>query len=106
MVTENQEITIANKDNVYSVFYESETWGTFAIEDIKFSYTEGIFTISGDGICRIGMDGNLKDYHCTLSGNIDVEKSNPSFILNVPAVMGGLSITFSSGDIPSENINE
>lgn len=106
MTADNQEITIVGKDNVYSVYYESDTWGTFAIEDIKFTYAEGVFTISGDGNCKMGMDGNLKDYPCTLSGSIDVEKSAPSFIFNVPAVMGGLSITFSSGDVTSESTNE
>ena len=106
MTADNQEITISYKDNMYSVNYESDTWGTFTIEDIKFSYAEGVFTISGDGTCKMGMDGNIKDYPCTLSGSIDVEKSAPSFIFSVPAVMGGLSITFSPGNLPSESENE
>lgn len=106
MTAENQEITILNNDNVYSMSYVSDTWGTFTFDNIKVTYAEGVFTISGEGICKMGMDGNFKDYPCTLSGCIDVEKSNPSFSLNVPAVMGGLSITFSSGNMPSENINE
>lgn len=106
ITAENQEIRISNKDNVYNLYYESDTWGTFTIEDIKFIYSEGVFTISGDGKCKMGMNGNLTDYPCTLSGCIDVEKSNPSFCLNVPAVMGGLSITFRAGNIPSESTNE
>lgn len=106
MTAENQEINIINKADGYSMFYVSDTWGTFTIGNIKFTYAEGVFTISGDGNCKMGMDGNLKDYPCSLSGSIDIEKSNPHFILKVPAVMGGLSVTFSSGDIPSENINE
>ncbi|MBD5358768.1 MAG: hypothetical protein HDR88_17570 [Bacteroides sp.] len=106
MTADNQIITIVGKDNVYSVSYESDTWGTFTIEELTFTYSDGVFTISGDGICKMGMDGDLKDYPCTLSGSIDVEKSVPSFIFNVPAVMGGLSITFSSGDMPSESTDE
>lgn len=106
MIADNQTITITNTGDVFSLNYESDTWGTFSFQDIDYTYDEGAFAISGNGTCKMGMDDNIKEYPCNLSGTVDVEKSAPSFIINVPAVMGGLTITFSPGDSPSESANE
>lgn len=49
------------------------------------------------------MNGNVSEYPCTLSGSIDESKENVSFTFTVPGVMGGLTITFTLGDMPAAN---
>ena len=106
MTAENQTVTISVKDDKYSLAYTSDTWGEFSAEDLKVTYSDGVFSLSGDGICKMGMNGNVSEYPCSVSGSVDVEKSAPTFVLTVPGVMGGLKITFTNGDKPSESTNE
>lgn len=106
MTADDQTLTITGKDDDYSIAYQSDTWGSFTVEEIKATYSDGVFTLSGDGTCKMGMGDSLKDYPCTFTGRVDVEKSSPSFTFKVPAVMGGLTITFNTGDMPSESTNE
>lgn len=57
--------------------------------------------VKGDGTTKMGMNGNMKDYDCHFEGSIDPEKVSPTFTFSVPAVMGGLSIVFLTGDMPA-----
>ena len=106
MTAENQTVTISVKDDKYSLVYTSDTWGEFSAEDLKVTYSDGVFSLTGDGICKMGMNGNVSEYPCSVSGSVDVEKSAPAFVITVPGVMGGLKITFTNGDKPSESTNE
>lgn len=102
MMADNQDIVVAkNADNTYKIDYVSDTWGTFTIENAAAAYADGVFTLKGDGVTKMGMDGNLKDYDCTVEATIDPEKEEPVFTFTVPSVMGGLTITFQQGDMPA-----
>lgn len=102
MMTDDQKIVITkNSDDTYSIGYTSDTWGEFSIEKATVAYSDGIFTIEGDGITKMGMSGNIKEYACSVEGQIDAEKEDPVFTFSVPAVMGGLSIVFHTGDMPA-----
>lgn len=99
MMADNQQIEITkNEDNTYKVSYVSDTWGEFLIEHAEATFENGGFNIKGDGVTKMGMGGNVKEYTCSITGTIDVSKENPTFTFSVPTVMGGLSIVFKTGD--------
>lgn len=104
MKSDNQNLTITLGDNGdYTLIYTSDTWGTFSFDDIEFKTDDkGLFLLSGSGICAMGMNGSSKDYDCTFTATIDPEKESPEFVFTVPAVMGGLTITFYTGSMPTE----
>lgn len=105
MKTEDQTITITLNDNgEYSLKYVSEgIWGTFSFDNINVETNDdGDFLLSGSGKCSMGMDGASKDYDCTFTATIDPEKKDPEFVFTIPSVMGGLTITFHNGSMPTE----
>lgn len=102
MMADDQTIVITkNSDDTYKVVYSSDTWGEFVIEKAIAKYESDKFNISGSGTTQMGMNGNVKDYDCSLEGAIDPEKENPTFTFSVPTVMGGLTIVFHTGDMPA-----
>lgn len=103
MMADDQTITITkNDDNTFKVVYISDSWGEFLIERAEATYKDGAFTLKGNGTTKMGMGGNLKDYDCNIEGTVDAAKTAPTFTFSVPAVMGGLSIVFQTGDMPAE----
>lgn len=103
MMADNQTITITkNTDNTYKVEYTSDTWGEFLIENASAIREDGKFVVKGNGSTKMGMNGNVKDYDCSVEGIIDPEKESPTFTFSVPTVMGGLSIVFYPGDMPAQ----
>lgn len=101
MMDDDQTIVITkNSDNTYNVKYSSDTWGEFEIASAGVDFTDGVFAIKGDGQTKMGMNGNVKEYACSMTGSIDPEKENPTFIFSVPSVMGGVTIEFHTGDMP------
>jgi hypothetical protein len=80
--------------------FESATWGTFTVKDITVTYQNGGFTISGSGQTEMGMSGSVKSYDCTLSGSVDISKSDYDFLFTVPGVMGGLTLELKPGTAP------
>ncbi len=102
MMADGQEIVITkNTDDTYKVAYTSDTWGEFTIGNATAEYSNGKFTLTGDGSTLMGMNGNTKEYACSISGTIDVSKDDPEFTFSVPTVMGGLSIVFHTGEMPA-----
>jgi hypothetical protein len=98
MVAEDQKVSIAkNADATYTVTYTSDTWGTFTISPVVATYVSGKYVLAGEGSTQMGMNGNVKEYACTLTGEVDVEKTAPSFLFTVPSVMGGMTIQFYPG---------
>ena len=87
--------------NKVNVNYTSDSWGTFTFENATVVETSGSFVITGEGTTLMGMGDNIKEYKCELSGKIDASKLNPSFTFTVPAVMGGMTITFYPGEYSS-----
>lgn len=102
-MSDDQTITLTESSviNRINIRYTSSAWGTFCITDAIVAESAQGYIITGEGTCKMGMENNVKDYTCSITGNVDVKKSSPSFVFNVPAVMGGLTITFKTGDMPS-----
>lgn len=98
----NQTITVtANEDETCAIAYTSDSFGTFTIPHATVKTEGGNYVIGGDGVTLMGMAGKAPtEYACTLTGNIDAGKAAPSFVFTIPAVMGGLTVTFAKGDVP------
>jgi hypothetical protein len=97
-VAENQTVSVSqNADATYTVSYVSDTWGTFSISPVVVTYADGKYLLAGEGTTQMGMNGNVKQYACTLVGEVDAEKTAPSFLFTVPSVMGGMTIQFHLG---------
>ncbi|MCM1163226.1 MAG: calycin-like domain-containing protein [Muribaculaceae bacterium] len=102
MYADGQKLTLtAEADGSYTAAFTSETWGEFTVSNITATREGNSFKLSGNGVCKMGMNGNVQEYPCTFSGNVDAAKNDPSFSFNVPTVMGGLTITFKTGDMPT-----
>lgn len=104
MLADDQTVTISSDANgTYKVTFTSDTWGEFSVSGVKATTEDGgkNFTVSGEGTCQMGMGGNVREYACTFAGTIDAAKESPGFSFTVPAVMGGLTVTFKTGDMPA-----
>lgn len=93
----------ANADDTFTLAYTSDSWGEFSFESLSVTSANGIYTLSGEGVTMMGMDGNVSEYPCTVTGSINANKENVSFTFTVPGVMGGLTITFTQGEAPAAN---
>lgn len=93
----------ANADDTFTLAYTSDSWGEFSFESLSVTSVNGIYTLSGEGVTMMGMDGNISEYPCTVTGSIDANKENVSFTFTVPGVMGDLTITFTQGEAPAAN---
>ena len=93
----------ANADDTFTLAYTSDSWGEFSFESLSVTSANGIYTLSGEGVTMMGMDGNVSEYPCTVTGSINTNKENVSFTFTVPGVMGGLTITFTQGEAPAAN---
>lgn len=93
----------ANADDTFTLAYTSDSWGEFSFENLSVTSANGIYTLSGEGVTMMGMDGNVSEYPCTVTGSINANKENVSFTFTVPGVMGGLTITFTQGEAPAAN---
>ena len=47
------------------------------------------------------MGAPLKEYDCTFEGTISKDKKTSALEFNVPAVMNGLTVTFTQGEAPA-----
>lgn len=98
----DQTVTVtANEDETFKITYTSSSFGTFTISNATIKVKEGTYIIEGKGTTLMGMMGKEPtEYQCTLAGSIDAAKDAPSFVFTIPAVMGGMTITFAEGDVP------
>ncbi len=103
--TQNDEkLTISsNDDGTVDVKLTSQMWGETTITTVKAEKTTDGYTLSGSGKFSMGMGDSKTDYDCKLSGTISSDKETYSLVFNLPAVMGGLNITFAQGEAPSED---
>lgn len=101
MASDAQTITVTEEtDETVSVNYTSDTWGTFTITGVTVTESNGTYTLSGSGTTVMGMSaGSQSEYECTLTATVS-GTSDFSFVFEVPAVMGGLTITVSPGEVP------
>ncbi len=91
------EITDAGGATV-DVTLTSGTWGSYTVSGAKVS-ADGSLVIeetAGTGTLT-GHSGEESTYNCTVSGT--VSSASASLTVWVPAMMGGTTITFTTGDI-------
>ncbi len=93
----------ANADDTFTLSYTSDSWGKFLFENLNVTSSNDIYTLSGEGVTIMGMNGNESEYSCTASGSIDTNKENVTFTFTIPGVMGGLTITFTQGETSATN---
>ena len=104
MYSEDQTVTVEyNSDGTFNVAYTSDTWGVFSIKNATMSVADKVYTLTGSGTTQMGMSADsMKEYECTMTATIDVNKGNSVFTFTVPGVMGGLTIEFTEGEMPTE----
>ena len=91
----------ANGDGSVKVVFESALWGTFTVESATATKEGEEYVFTGSGSVSMGMGGSTSNYDFTLSGRSNAAKDDFSIAFNVPAVMGGLTITLLPGTAPT-----
>ena len=91
----------ANGDGSVKVVFESASWGTFTVESATATKEGEEYVFTGSGSVAMGMGGSTSNYDFTLSGRTNAAKDDFSIAFNVPAVMGGLTITLLPGTAPT-----
>lgn len=75
--------------------YISPAWGTVTVTDALIVENGQRYTITGDGTWSMGHNGSVRDYDCTVTGN--VKSVETQFVFSSPSVMGGLKVEFTEG---------
>ena len=91
----------ANGDGSVKVVFESDLWGTFTVESATATKEGEEYVFTGSGSVAMGMGESTSNYDFTLSGRINAAKDDFSIAFNVPAVMGGLTVTLLPGTAPA-----
>ena len=91
----------ANGDGSVKVVFESASWGTFTVESATAPKEGEEYVFTGSGSVAMGMGGSTSNYDFTLSGRTNAAKDDFSIAFNVPAVMGGLTVTLLPGTAPA-----
>lgn len=91
----------ANGDGSVKVVFESASWGTFTVESATATKEGEEYVFTGSGSVAMGMGESTSNYDFTLSGRTNAAKDDFSIAFNVPAVMGGLTITLLPGTAPA-----
>lgn len=91
----------ANGDGSVKVVFESASWGTFTVESATVTREGGEYLFTGSGSVAMGMGDSTSNYDFTLSGRTNAAKDDFSIAFNVPAVMGGLTVTLLPGMAPT-----
>ncbi len=101
-VSDGETVTItANADGTAHVVLMSDSWGELSVQAAQLSCADGVYTLSGNGTARMGMEGNVSSYDCTFTGRIESsDKAQMRF--EIPAVMGGMTIDFATGAAPAD----
>lgn len=93
-------VTVTATDNaVADIVIESTDWGTATVTGASAVRSGDAVLLTGEGSVEMGMGGNAKAYDCSLTA--EIVGSTGVFTITVPAVMGGLTLTFHSGDVPA-----
>lgn len=91
----------ANGDGSVKVVFESASWETFTVESATATKEGEEYVFTGSGSVAMGMGESTSNYDFTLSGRSNAAKDDFSIAFNVPAVMGGLTITLLPGTAPA-----
>lgn len=91
----------ANGDGNVKVVFESASWGTFTVESATATKEGEEYVFTGSGSVAMGMGDSTSNYDFTVSGRTNAAKDDFSIAFNVPAVMGGLTVTLLPGTAPT-----
>lgn len=91
----------ANGDGSLKVVFESASWGTFTVESATVTVEGEEYLFTGSGSVAMGMGDSTSNYDFTLNGRTNAAKDDFSIAFDVPAVMGGLTITLQPGTAPA-----
>lgn len=91
----------ANGDGSVKVVFESASWGTFTVESATATKEGEEYVFTGSGSVAMVMGDSTSNYDFTLSGRTNAAKDDFSIAFNVPAVMGGLTVTLLPGTAPA-----
>lgn len=91
----------ANGDGSVKVVFESASWGTFTVESATATKEGEEYVFTGSGSVAMGMGDSTSNYDFTLSGRTNAAKDDFSIAFNVPAVMGGMTVTLLPGTAPT-----
>lgn len=99
--TDGESVTVtANEDGTVKVVFESDLWGTFTVESADATKEGEEYVFTGSGSVAMGMGGQTSNYDFTVNGRTNTAKDDFSIAFNIPAVMGGLTITLLPGTAP------
>ncbi|MDE6355269.1 MAG: calycin-like domain-containing protein [Prevotella sp.] len=103
MVADGEKIDITvNEDGTADITLTSSQWGTMTIPSAAVKEENGAFALSGEGTAVLGMAGKEpKEYACIMAGTFAGDFKSCTVVFTLPAVMGGLNITFSNGNAPT-----
>ena len=102
MLSADETVSITkNTDGTASVSFTSATWGEFTVGNAQVNAGGEICTLSGSGQTRMGMGGNTSSYDCSFTADI-ISQTDARMEFSVPAVMGGMTIAFRTGDAPAD----
>lgn len=102
MISPDETVVITkNTDGSASVSFTSATWGTFTITDAQASISGNVCSLSGSGQTQMGMGGSTSTYKCTFTAEIK-SQTDARMEFKIPAVMGGMTIVFRTGDAPAD----
>lgn len=101
--TNNESFKIIVNDDeegTISLSFESATWGEFNIESIVPIKNGDEYIFEGSSKVLMGMGESKNEYDFTMSGKISSDKEDYSVVFNIPAVMGGMTLTLLPGTSP------
>lgn len=102
MISADETVVLTkNTDGTASVSFTSATWGEFTITDAQASVSGDLCTLSGSGQTQMGMGGSTSAYDCTFTAEIK-SQTDARMEFSIPAVMGGMTLTFQTGDAPAD----
>lgn len=99
--TDDESLKItANGDGTLAIVFESASWGAFNVANATVTENGNDYTFTGSGSVAMGMGESTSNYDFTMIGTSNAAKDNFSIAFNVPAVMGGLTVTLLPGKAP------
>lgn len=102
MVTDGEKLDITvNGDGTADITLTSSQWGGMTVSSATVREADGTFALNGEGTAVLGMAGREpKEYACIVSGTFARDFKSCAVVFTLPAVMGGLNITFTNGSAP------
>lgn len=102
MVSAGETVVITKQpDGTASVSFTSAMWGAFTIDGAQARVSGGLCTLTGSGRTQMGMGGSSSTYDCTFEAEIR-SLTDARMEFSIPAVMGGMTLTFRTGDAPAD----